>query len=607
MKRFIAMIVAMSLVFIACCSVTAKANDAAKEVNDELVTNNNPSKFHFYFDDEKYHNVNDKETCVEAFLYMKELYKRVVLNNELIQVYIEFGDDYTESSEYARKVEAHDHAKTKDEEIRTRNELTSSVRSYHKERNEENKKILSVLEYRQLDEIEYSPFVRLLMDVERIDIQKIIELAEDEKIKSISFAFEDKTAKTVAWDTMLDEINAADVISESVYTGEGVRIGILESGGICDIENKNLKDKDIIIRDASVEISDHATEVTSIVALMVPDATFLVSDVTDNIGLSWFIGNGCSIVNASFCYTGNIENTDHTYSISDHGYKTYIDGIYDYQIRACRITVVAAAGNLSTDNRNKAYNPQNNVRSPALAYNVITVGGIKKTWTLSGTLIQHDESASYVSGVPYIKPEVSAFYTVTIPAIGIRSGTSYAAPQVTACLAVMIDKFPNYFDRSPAGIKALLVANANQTDDYSSDCGNFDDRVGAGYIDLERMMSNWYRVKNCSVVSDSPSGTEVASYSIAPATGGQLQIVLTWYIYYETQGDTLGYLTDYDIRVYNSSGEIVASSTISAFSNIEMLRYDVEEDDTYRIVVYQYGSMNPQIPGETVHLAYSIS
>lgn len=524
-----------------------------------------------------------------------------------MQVYIEFSDDYTKTSEYVQKVSVFSKTKTKDQEAKARMELTSSVKDYHKERNKENEQLLSSLKYSQIEEIAYSPFVKLQMDIREINIHQIIALAENEKIASISFAFEDDTAPTVSWDTMLDEINATEIVSSGTYTGEGLKIGILESGGVCDSNSINLRDKNVIIRDSSVQIKNHATEVTSIIALMLPDATFFVSDVTSTVGLSWFIENGCSVVNASFCYTGNVRNADGTFSISNHGYTTYIDGVYDYQIRACKITVVAAAGNLCTSNLVNAYNPNNDVRSPALAYNVITVGGVDRSWSLSGYQITHEESASYVSNVPYIKPEVSAFFTVNVPEIGVCSGTSYAAPQVTACVALMIDKFPTYFNRSPAEIKSLLIANANLTSDYSSDRGRFDDRVGAGYIDLGRMMSNWSRVRDYTVAAQSPAGTQVASYSIVLPAGKQLQVALVWYIYFEEQVNSTGYLTDYDIRIYNSSGALVAVSAIPAFTNVEMLRYTVETADTYRIVVYQRNSMDVHIPGETVHLAYSFS
>ena len=92
------------------------------------------AKYHFYFDDDRYHNINDAEACVEAFEYMKILHKKVVLENKLIRVTIEFNDDYTVTDEYKQKLESVDYAKTRDGVKEAKEELRKSVKTYHEKK-----------------------------------------------------------------------------------------------------------------------------------------------------------------------------------------------------------------------------------------------------------------------------------------------------------------------------------------------------------------------------------------------------------------------------------------------------------------------------------------
>ena len=149
------------------------------------------------------------------------------------------------------------------------------------------------------------------------------------------------------------------------------------------------------------------------------------------------------------------------------------------------------------------------------------------------------------------------------------------------------------------------MASANKTSDFVADRGNFDDRVGAGCIDLAAMCASWYRTREYTVSAGATAGTQLGSTSVGLTAGSELQVTLAWTMHY-TPGDTAGYLSNYDVRIYNSEGIIVASSVIPAFTNVEMLRYTVETEGTYRIVVYLYENMNTNISGEIVHMAYSI-
>lgn len=54
-----------------------------------------------------------------------------------------------------------------------------------------------------------------------------------------------------------------------------------------------------------------------------------------------------------------------------------------------------------------------------------------------GFVEQHESNASYTTVESVSKPNISAPYSVDIPNIGTRNGTSFATPQVTGVLALL--------------------------------------------------------------------------------------------------------------------------------------------------------------------------
>ena len=118
----------------------------------------------------------------------------------------------------------------------------------------------------------------------------------------------------------------------------------------------------------------------------------------------------------------------------------------------------------SASNRGSSYN---SITHPGCANNVITVGGINDR--VPGTITMYISSSRGPTsdGMPILKPEIVA------PAVQIQTlvtsiddttrplnGTSFAAPQVSATVALMLETEPSL---TPAEIKALLLLGANWT------------------------------------------------------------------------------------------------------------------------------------------------
>ena len=391
----------------------------------------------------------------------------------------------------------------------------------------------------------------------------------------------------VAWNTVISEIGASSIVNNGLYTGSGVRIGIDEAEGVCDVNNSNLIGKNIVIV-GSTNTSDHATRVTSITALIAPNATFYANGNNNSIGIGWFITVQCDIVNCSYAFCNNIQNNDGTYTDGVKTYRADIDGVYDYQIQVHGITCVMAAGNYCDNEYYSGYNPQNRVCSPGLAYNAITVGGVKRAISWSGYVLKHEDEASFVSDLPYVKPEISAFFTVNVPAMGADSGTSYSAPQVSGCCALLMQK-SNAYKGNPRRVKAALMVGASKTNDYVEDRGRFDNHVGAGCVNLYNtaFISS---STNTSVPAGSPIGSEPYSCLRDLNAGDTLIVSLAWEFVRSGSDSSTAGLTDYDIRIYGPGGNLVAGSN-NYFTTVELVRLNVETTGTYKIVVYQKGLM----------------
>ena len=374
---------------------------------------------------------------------------------------------------------------------------------------------------------------------------------------------------------------------------------------VCDVSNANLYDKNITLENPNAASNDHADLVTSIVALIAPDAEFYVSN-SDRIGLEWFIDMGCDVVNCSFGYYNNQENADGTYSDGVKQYQNNIDGLYDYQVLAHFITVVKSAGNYSDDPTSPKYNPQNKITSPGYAHNVITVGGVQRTASSSGYYLEHDPYASYVTPSGHTKPNICAINTVTVPNLGTYTGTSYAAPQVTGCIALLMESNIDYCTY-PERTLSLIASTAQKTYDYVENNENFNLKVGAGVIDLQRMLDSnlYYRASN----TNGSSGSEIASVTVSLREGQTLQAGLGWLVTAVNSSSTeinitSVIVTDYDLWIYSPSGTVFTSSCSN--SNVELVRLTAEEFGNYRIVLRQYGELDEIIDGEWIFITYNV-
>ncbi|MBI4333718.1 MAG: S8 family serine peptidase, partial [Chloroflexi bacterium] len=277
-------------------------------------------------------------------------------------------------------------------------------------------------------------------------------------------------------------------------TGEGVSVGILETWGFTvDFDNPYLRGSVVGPPDKS---STHPTKVAGAAASSHPK--YRGPAYKSTILSAGFNGNGYGPASDLLVGAGAL--------VINHSWGEWSDGFgqmertFDWLTRYGRIANVAIAGNEGDWV----------VRSPGKGYNVITVGSFddKSTVPWRGDTMSSFSSWQNSSDKRNEKPELAApgstIITTTIKgdpedlnasyivgdlpdeALYITGGTSFAAPQVTAGVAMLFQKTPVLIEK-PEAVKAILMASAIhniQGDPALVEDPGGTNRDGAGAISL---------------------------------------------------------------------------------------------------------------------------
>lgn len=213
------------------------------------------------------------------------------------------------------------------------------------------------------------------------------------------------------------------------------------------------------------------------------------------------------------------------------------------------------------------------VRSPAKAFNVISVGSYGR----AGEGIQnksyfsnHEDPITPIGSKAIRKPEVSApgeHFHCTDPnncSNNETFGTSFATPW-TAALAADAMSRGSYWQNSAAMIKALVIAGA------SDPVSGGRDKVGEGGVDLFTM--TWFNTNSAAWYDANPSGpftpirgvddnsTCFTDWQVWLHSGREQRIVIAWLNNVTSATGLSNVPNSYSLELLDASGSVVVSAS----------------------------------------------
>ena len=379
------------------------------------------------------------------------------------------------------------------------------------------------------------------------------------------------------------QTDRAPVVWNRGYTGTGVRVAILEHGNI----NGNAANCITIAatRTGTTPLTfGHKNRVAAVAACnnsvlrgMASGASIVdaghnnsISDIIE--ALKWATDPNSS----TRAYVVNESE-----SIESDGNLHHLDHAYDYWVRIRNFTAVIAAGNNTT-----------NVRTPAVAYNVIAVGNVDdKNTTAWADDAMNSTSARDNPTTGVQKPEVAAPGTAINTVDGEDTGTSYAAPQVAGLSAILIQRNSN-LSFKPTAIKAIIMASALHNVEGNSVSSAVD---GAGSIDVA--MADWIAQTSgttaaCAqpcwwqipVNNSTPAAGSYVERTFSATRGERIRVAIAWFSDAdpptETSADTLR--RNFDLLVLNPDGS-TADLAVSTVNNFEVVEFRASQTGIFKI------------------------
>ena len=305
---------------------------------------------------------------------------------------------------------------------------------------------------------------------------KLLDLSKDPSVVAVDEDIKVRVDQIVSNSTYyaqwsLPAISAGGTSSE----GSGVVVAVVDSGvesGHQDLQGRVLDGADFVqsfdsscdlstdLNHGKVDPNGHGTHVAGIIAAsgigvrgVAPGVSILPIRVIGNsgtgtssdvaCGINYAVDNGAKVINLSL---GSDERSS--------AISAAVARAHDFGI-----TVIAAAGNNAQDCTKTVRNLQN---YPAAEANVIAVGAIEP----------NGEHAGYSTWGPQVDiaaPGSSIISTYKGNSYAYSSGTSMAAPHVTAVAAIILSHHPEF---TPEQVLNRLISTAfNPTNVYSEEYG----------------------------------------------------------------------------------------------------------------------------------------
>ena len=408
--------------------------------------------------------------------------------------------------------------------------------------------------------------------VVNMNYSQIAQIAQNNQIKKIVLSDTPCIGKEVcspSSEYSLQSFDPSD-LAHSVYTGEGVKIGIM------DYEMPSpstYNGYDFTLRYPTHSVyGDHFDAVTSDVLALAPDAEYFCTTIAKNSvytsrfddELDWLVDNDVHIITTSIPLTDAVNYATPTYSASYRYADIYVDAlIYNYNV-----VITKSSGN---GDPNDEFNPINTLSPGAMAYNAIVVAAYDdRTGDIGG-------AAWNVSGSYAAKPDFMAYSL---------NASSRATPIVCGIIAQMMHQRPS-FRYIPEEIRSILAATVDMsiTHHYvpmqprtTNSVGY--NKYGAGLVcaaNVRDAVSN----HNFSLYSVLATETYKTKNITITNTSKPIRIAISF-----LKGSNS--LEDYDLTV--KYGNSTVATSITTYNNVEIVEFTPSVAGTYTIYMTRMGA-----------------
>lgn len=500
----------------------------------------------------------------------EEIKKELVDNQKDISIVLELDNPYPFENEKPRR------EMTMQEAKRYLRNHRSQVKNYFESTNQQIVSEINLPNEVDLYVSRYSPFVTIDMELETFlenDLEFLYELTENDNIITTYVSANDEYVPNLTSALPGVGLPRPADMGTLDYDGTGVVVGVLEAGGVIDINNTNFTNRDnIFVRDEWYYFESHSQHADLVAAIIggnhgiATNCTILSVELAGNpiSEVEWMLDRDVNIINNSWSEVNKSGN-----------YKSNA-AYFDYISRLNWIVITASAGN-DGDVPGKEW-----VGNPGLGFNVVTVGA-----STDGTSLA--SYSSFKENFAISKPTlVAPGNSITVTDCYLASGTSFSSPIVAAAITLLMDQYPLLM-AYPELVLAMLTASATKMsstyNDY--DTSGLENKVGAGKLNYQRAQLAY---NNRLLFSNDTSTTgEKKSKSVYLNAGQTIRISLAWIVNSNNKTNT-NIVTDYDLYLKNSSGNVLKVSA-SGSNNIEFIEYVAPTAGNYYISVYQYGEL----------------
>jgi hypothetical protein len=370
---------------------------------------------------------------------------------------------------------------------------------------------------------------------------------------------------SVSMASALSAIRVQDVAFPAGWKGDGVGVFVTDAGGIStNADCINAASNRLRIYGTNTP-ANHPTEVVCALQQTAPEAKILYQDSAANAGSvlpSPPDSVPIYVSSQSVSYDGGTQANNYRSADRDFDNRTMTTRIAHFQL---------------------ANNQHGNVRSPGIAYNVMTVGAYD-----SATNTMPDFSNWIDPDTGAYKPEIVApGVSIDIsPTYTNISGTSTATPMAAGFAADLMEQF-TWLRLRPQVLASYLIVNGVR---INTDGGTAGARDGYGRVDYnvaQSGLSYWWDGTN-SQFFDASANIDV---TVNLGTTGNYLVALSWLV----DGDyVLSNTTpnqDLDLYVYDPTGAFVASSTSVAQTH-EVIKFNATRTGNYLFRIHRYRNSN---------------